>query len=307
MKKSVIFPGQGAQRPTMGKDYYDEFQIAREIYDKASEAIQEDIKKICFEEDDRLNLTEYTQPCILTTEIAMLEVIKKEFGFNPEIYAGHSLGEYTALTAAGVMPFESAVKIVKKRGSLMQSAVPEGKGTMAALIADNIPIDIVKNSCDSNSITMANINSKSQIVISGGVEETKKTCEELEKKIEGLGVIYLNVSAPFHSSLMRGIEDEFKSVLNGFEEVFNKENSVHVLSNFTGTYHLPDTLIENLVRQISGSVKWLDNMSEIMNASNEIYEIGPNKPLGKFFKTVGGEVSSIINLRGARSTFEKKE
>ncbi|MDH5716040.1 MAG: ACP S-malonyltransferase [Spirochaetia bacterium] len=302
-KLSVVFPGQGSQRPTMGMDFYNEYPIAKEIFEKASKAIDCDLKEICFSEDERLNLTEYTQPAILTVEIAMYEVIKKEFNFVPVYFAGHSLGEYTALVAAEVIPFENAVKIVKKRGNLMQTAVPEGKGTMAALICENIPQDKVKVECEKNNITMANINSKNQIVISGSTEETQKTANTLKNEIEGLDVVFLNVSAPFHSSLMKEIENDFNDCLKQYEESFKKYKAETVMSNYTGKFHTAENLLENLVKQISGSVKWLDNMSQLQNVSDKIYEIGPNKPLGKFFKTIGADVISIINLRGAKSAF----
>jgi malonyl CoA-acyl carrier protein transacylase len=132
--RAIVFPGQGSQRPGMGKDFHERFAVAREVYAEASAAAGLDLEALCFGEDERLGLTEFTQPAILTTEIAMLRALEAEFGVEGELFAGHSLGEYTALVAAGVLALADAVRLVRKRGALMQQAVPAGEGAMIAVI-----------------------------------------------------------------------------------------------------------------------------------------------------------------------------
>lgn len=297
---SYVFAGQGSQRPGMGKDFYEEFEESRRIFDEASESINEDLKKICFEEDSRLDLTEYTQPSILTMEMAIYEVLKK-FNKHGSYFAGHSLGEYSALTAAGVFQLKDVVKIVKKRGELMQKAVPEGVGSMAALMAENINQYDYKKILYEFDVDLANMNSKDQVVISGKKINVEKAVEEIKKNYNSIDVIFLNVSAPFHSRLMKEIEQEFREYLLMFP--LEKEYAQKVLSNFTGDFHQPENLIDNLVYQISGSVKWIDNMNKLIERNIPIYEIGPNRPLGKFFLTLGKEVPSIINVRSLYKVF----
>jgi len=131
----AVFPGQGSQRPGMGKDFYEAMPVSRRTFEEASDALGWDVAALCFGDDARLNLTEYTQPCIVTTEVAMLRGLAEKFGFRADCFGGHSLGEFTALTAAGVMPFADTVQIVRMRGRLMQDAVPVGVVSMAAVIA----------------------------------------------------------------------------------------------------------------------------------------------------------------------------
>ena len=291
----------------MAQDFFDQHKVARTIFERASDATGEDIAKLCFEEDPRLDLTEFTQPCILTAEIAMLEVLRAEFGLADEIYGGHSLGEYTALTAAGVLRFEDAVQIVRRRGALMQQAVPEGQGAMAAIKLTNIVDEpgwrqMVKGA----GAEIANMNSPNQIVMSGKKEAVHGAGDKLEEayKDQEIEVRYLTVSAPFHSSMMRGIEDEFHEYLKSFSEHTRPELSVKVLSNFTGILHEPASWIENLVKQISGPVHWIENMKVLKKLSEAegvaIIEVGPNRPLGAFFRAIGAECKSVLNLKTAQ-------
>jgi len=286
----------------MGQDFCENHASAAKIFDTASEAIGEDMKALCFTENPKLNLTEYTQPAILTTEIAMLTVLKEQFGLQADFFAGHSLGEYAALVAAGVMDFKDAVIIVKKRGQLMQAAVPEGVGAMAALLIDNIEQTRFKEITETAGAEIANINSAGQVVISGKTETVKKASEELAKEYPEMRIVDLPVSAPFHSSLMRVIEPEFKEFLGKF--TFKMENSSKVLSNYKGDFHKPEEFLDNIVKQISGSVQWIQNMRVLKDAAGAIYEVGPNKVLSKFFSTIDVNVPSIINERSAKKTFE---
>ncbi len=297
---SYVFAGQGSQRPGMGKDFYEKYEESKKIFDLASEALGEDLKKICFEEDPRLNLTEYTQPSILTMEMAVYEVLKK-YNKSGTYFAGHSLGEYSALCAAGVFEIQDVVRIVRKRGELMQKAVPEGVGAMAALICEDIDRFDYKKILKENDVDLANINSKDQVVISGKKQNVEKSTEEIKKEFSDIQIVFLNVSAPFHSRLMKEIESEFHDYISQF--LVHKENSTFVLSNYTGTFHQRENLIENLVKQISGSVQWIENMKNLISKNTKIIEIGPNRPLGKFFSTLGVEVPSIINEKGMLKIF----
>ncbi|MFN3604111.1 MAG: ACP S-malonyltransferase [Leptonema sp. (in: bacteria)] len=297
---TYVFAGQGSQRVGMGMDFYEKFEESKKIFDLASESLEMDLKKICFEEDPRLNLTEYTQPCILTMEISVYEVLKK-YNKTGSFFAGHSLGEYSALVAANVLDIKDAVKIVRKRGELMQKAVPEGMGAMAALIANDLNQYDYKPILNKHNVDLANINSKDQVVISGKKQDVERAMEEIKKTFPSIDIVLLNVSAPFHSRWMKDIEEEFRSYISKFS--MQKENAKYVLSNFTGNFHNPENLIDNLVKQISGSVQWIQNMQILIEKNQFIIEIGPNRPLGKFFLTLNKEVPSIINVRSLYKVF----
>ncbi len=300
---ALVFPGQGAQKPGMGQDFYEQFPEAKAIYDLGSEKLGVDLAQISFTEDPRLNLTEFTQPAILTMEVAALAVLEKTTGLKGDIFAGHSLGEYSALVAAGALRYEDAVQIVRRRGALMQNAVPEGKGAMLALLHDNIESLGLEQKLSSTGVTFANFNSLAQIVLSGsreGIEEAEKifTAEFPAGK-----AIRLNVSAPFHSTLMQPIEDEFMEYLKSFSAHIDAAKAATVLSNFSGTFHESATFYENLVKQISGSVRWVQNMRVIKDAAETVWEIGPNRVLGKFFTDLEVNAGSIINVRAIKKSF----
>ena len=303
MSIGIVFTGQGSQRIGMAEDFYDEYEIARNTFDEASEAIQVDLTTLCFKENDDINRTENTQPALLTVETGIYSVLKEKFNLSGNYFAGHSLGEYSALTAAGAIDFPDAVKIVRKRGSLMQRATVKEEAAMAALIYEDIEDTNFREILNNEQTEIANINSKDQIVISGLKTAIDKTSEILKKEIPGIDVIILNVKTPFHSSFMKSIQSEFKSYLLEFSKKFNPVNSEKVFSNFTGKLYNPSDMIENLVKQISGSVKWTSNMKEMLNLCEKIYEVGPNRVLGKFFATLNADVKSIINLRALQKIF----
>jgi len=305
---AVVFPGQGSQRSGMGKDFYEQIPICRETYEEAADALGWDVSNMCFGEDERLNLTEYTQPCIVTTEIAMLRGLSKRYGFASEYFGGHSLGEFTALVAAGVMSLSETLKIVQTRGKLMQEAVPVGVGGMAAIISENIDIDMLKKLMEDLPADVANINSANQVVISGELS----ALPEIEKRLaQSLGTeksfrfIRLNVSAPFHSRLMKSIENNFADTLEKFGKNMKPQEAHKVTSNFTGGFHSDDILgiREKLVNQISNTVHWRKNMQSLAAKAEEIYEIGPARPLRDFFKTIGVTCQSITGLAAAEKIF----
>lgn len=294
---ALVFPGQGSQRAGMARDFHDQFSAARDVFAEASAAVGLDLAALCFGEDERLNLTEYTQPCILTAEIAMLRVLRSEFGIDGRTFAGHSLGEYTALVAAGVVDLAEAVRLVRRRGALMQEAVPPGVGAMLAVIGEGLDLERLRARLDGLEVDAANHNSPSQIVVSGRAGDVEKARERLES--DGRRCVPLNVSAPFHSRFMRGVEEKFAPTLS--ETVLRPENAPQVASNYLGTFHPVDAtgIRENLVRQISGTVRWVDNMRELAARAERIIEVGPGRPLSGFFREIGVSTVSIMNLKGA--------
>ncbi len=309
-KIAVVFPGQGAQRPGMGKDFYDNVPDSRTVYEEASQAAGWDIATMCFGDDERLNLTEFTQPCILTTEIAMLRALQTLFGFLPVLFGGHSLGEFTALVAAGAIPLSEAVRIVQVRGRLMQEVVPVGIGAMAAVISDNIDIELVRLALKDLPIDVANINSANQVVISGeavAMPEAEARLQEGLAKNGPFRFIQLNVSAPFHSRFMSTIVEPFGDTLRTVGKKIDQESSITVTSNFRGGFHsgLYEDLINNLVSQLNHSVLWVDNMKSLASRASTIYEVGPGRPLRDFFKTLNINCTSITTLSMAERTFIK--
>jgi [acyl-carrier-protein] S-malonyltransferase/trans-AT polyketide synthase/acyltransferase/oxidoreductase domain-containing protein len=313
MKKdeiAVVFPGQGAQRSGMGKDFHDNVPVSREVYDEASQAAGWDIAAMCFGDDERLNLTEFTQPCILTTEVAMLRGLQILFGFSPALFGGHSLGEFTALVATGALPLSEAVRIVQIRGRLMQDAVPVGRGAMAAVISDNVDIVLVRLALKDLPIDIANINSANQIVISGEAGVMPEAEARLHKalaKDRPFRFIPLNVSAPFHSRFMSTIVEPFEDILRMIGQGIDHDKSITVTSNFRGAFHsgLYEDLINNLVSQLNHSVLWVDNMKALASQAATIYEVGPGRPLRDFFKTINVTCTSITTLATAEKTFKK--
>lgn len=306
---AVVFPGQGTQRPGMGKDFYDNVQASRDTYGEASQTLGWDVAALCFGNDEKINLTEYAQPCILTTEIAMYRGLQILYGFAPAYFGGHSLGEYTALVAADAMPFDEALKTVQSRGQLMQKATPPGTGGMAAVIGKDIDVDVIRNFLEGLPIDVANINSADQVVISGQADSMDIAQERIMQAIGSeifLRFVPLNVSAPFHSRFMDTIKDAFMNILNSISAKLNCDNAGSVTSNFTGYFHSGSVsnLIEKLVAQLSSSVNWHENMMALAEKAHIIYEIGPNRPLKNFFKNIDVECRSITTFSGAQRAFE---
>lgn len=306
--QAIVFPGQGCQRPGMGKDFYDESAVARDTYREASEALGYDVAALCFEEDERLNLAEYAQPCILTTEIAMHRAIMEQWGPRPVCFGGHSLGEYTALVAAGVIPFAEALRVVRTRGELMQQATPLGMGGMAALIAEDLAPRELEPMLDGLPVDIANINSTMQVVISGekkGLGEAETRIGRAWRSRPQFRYVQLIVSAPFHSRFMDAVRKPFREVLEGIRDTLNPSAANRVTCNYTGSFHETDTdtIIERLVAQLSGAVRWTDNMAAIASRAGDILEIGPGRPLREFFKTINVACRSITTMNTACRTF----
>lgn len=300
---AVVFPGQGSQRMGMAEDFVREHDAARLIFDRASATLDLDVAALCHEPDDRLHLTEFTQPCILTAEIAMLETLRQDYDLTPNFYGGHSLGEYSALVAAAVLPFETALRLVRLRGQLMQAAVPMDLGAMVAIsMTEDLPLQTIRFICAEHRVDIANENSPRQVVLSGLKEGVERAAGAIEEELRGCRATWLQVSAPFHSRHMAVIEREFRQALESVRADFCANNACSVTSNTLGGFHTTDTqaIIDALTQQISGSVRWTENMQALSAQASTIIEIGPNRPLRSFFKTLGVSVRSIIDLRSTR-------
>lgn len=308
-KYAVVFPGQGSQRPGMGKDFYERIAVCRHTYDEASEALGWDVAAMCFGEDERLNLTEYTQPCIVTTEVAMLRGLKELYGFSPTYFGGHSLGEFAAMVAAGVLTLGDAVRIVHKRGRLMQEAVPVGVGAMSAVIGEKLDSRVIAETLAGLPVDVANVNSSRQVVISGEAKympEAESRLTEALSADQSVRFVQLNVSAPFHSRFMSPIEESFEETLRNFQTSLIAENARGVTSNYTGGFHAEnqDEIIRSLVLQLSNTVKWMHNMTELSTQAEKIYEVGPGRPLRAFFQTMDVDCTSVTALSAAERLFQ---
>ncbi len=299
----MVFPGQGAQKKGMARDFIEAYSDAADVFKTADQILDFDVYEICHGDGDLLNQTNYTQPCILTAEIAMFRALQAHHNLKADYFAGHSLGEYAALVAADVLSFESALKIVARRGELMNRA--DENGAMAAVIMDDIDLHTIGQIADQHNIDIANDNSAQQVVLSGRQNDLDKTLAALTAEFEGqtFRAVPLTVSAAFHSRYMAPVEAEFHEFLLDFADEINEQNLSKVASNFLGKFYIADKLqlIESLSRQISGTVKWRDNMNLLKD--QQILELGPNRPLRGFFKTIDVDITSVINLKSAQKTF----
>ena len=285
MKRAFLFPGQGAQSVGMGKDFYEKYEEARKIYDKASEISGMDIKKICFEgPEEELMKTENTQIAILTTSLAILEVLRLH-NIEAQIATGLSLGEYTALIYSGVISFEDGIKLIKKRGYYMQHLLPNKKFEMAAVIGLNSSkIEEVCKQIEKTGkfITPANYNCKIQTVISGEECAIKEATIKL-KELGAKRVIPLKTSGPFHTKKLEKAKEEYSKELDKI--TFNK-GKVKVIKNIDGNYYLEnENLKQILAEHIVNPVRF-DKTIELMKNENidEYIEIGPGKALTGFIK-----------------------
>jgi len=309
MAQSAVFPGQGAQRAGMAADFVERYGEARRAFERAQAALPFDVYALCHGGDERLDLTEFTQPCILTAEIAMLEALKAHFGFRPEYFGGHSLGEYAALVAAGALPLEAALELVHLRGRLMQRAVPPGAGAMAAVIMENLPLEEVRELAAEHEVEVANDNSPEQIVLSGKADPVARAAKAISERFQGVRVVPLTVSAPFHSRWMGEIEAEFRAALEASSGGWAPERARAVAADVTGGFHSGQRadLVDALARQLSGAVRWRDNMRALAERAGKIVEVGPNRPLRGFFKAMGVTVQSVTDVRTACRAFRTSE
>lgn len=298
-KIAFIYPGQGAQKCGMGKDFYEHSEKAAELFDKASGLLGIDMKALCFEENDKLDLTEYTQAALVTTCLAMTRVVTEK-GIRPDATAGLSLGEYCAISVAGGMSLEDAITTVRTRGILMQNAVPAGEGAMAAVLGmtgDDIEA-VIKNI---DGVTVANFNCPGQIVITGEKEAVEHAAEAL--KVAGAKrAVMLNVSGPFHSPMMKPAGEELARVL---EKVTLTELEIPYVTNVTAEYvsDIRETKAL-LAQQVASSVRWQESMERmIADGVDTFVEIGPGRTLAGFMRKIDRDVK-VYNI-GAWEDVEK--
>ena len=285
-KTAFIFPGQGAQKAGMGKDFYEQSVTAAEVFDKASKLLDIDMKALCFEENDLLDQTEYTQAALVTTCLAIAKVLD-ERGVTPDAAAGLSLGEYCAIAIAGGMSAEDAITTVRKRGILMQNAVPGGKGSMAAVLGMAAE-EIEKVLSEIEGVSIANYNFPGQIVITGWKESVEKASEVL-KEAGAKRVLPLNVSGPFHSPLLEEAGRELGRVLKNVE--------LHPL-NFPSVTHVTAQYVEDisetkelLKQQVASSVRWQQSVERmIADGVDTFVEVGPGKTLAGFMRKIDKNV-----------------
>jgi len=298
---SVIFPGQGSQLIGMGKEFFEKYEIVKNFFKEADETLGISLSKIILEgPKDELNLTKNTQPAIFLISYSIFNVIKKEFNINlnkAKYFAGHSLGEYSALSCAGYLSFTDTIKLLRIRGDAMQNAVPKGKGGMLAVLGSTIEDieKILQNYSNEFLAQIANDNSDGQIVLSGKNNDLEKLTQVLKEK--NIKNIKLPVSAPFHCELMENATQIMKKEIEkvNFNNAQNK-----LISNVTATEILnQDELKRLLIEQIESRVRWRESVINMINSGvKEFIEIGPGKVLSGLVKRInkGVKINTINNI-----------
>src|SRR5215217_6573418 len=296
----IIFPGQGSQSPGMGKELFEKFPVARQVFEEADDALDFSISRLCFEGPaEELQLTENTQPAILTVSVAAFRATQETGIGAPAFVAGHSLGEYSALVAAGALSLPDAVRTVRARGRYMQDAVPVGTGAMAAVIGGELA-DIKRICAEASGdqvCSIANFNSPNQAVIAGSTEAVDRAIERLNGVAKR--VIKLKVSAPFHCALMKPAQDRLAPDL---ERLSFNEPAMPVVTNVDArATTAPDELRAALVRQVSAPVRWLESMQLLVQQGvDTVVEAGPGKVLSGLMRQMDRDVKTL-NVENAAS------
>lgn len=307
MKIAFVFPGQGSQKVGMLQDLYKEFPVVKQRFDEADDALGFSLTQLCFNgPDEDLMQTYNTQPAILTASVACYEVLKEK-GILPDIVAGHSLGEYSALVAAGALAFTDAVQIVRKRGQYMQEAVPFGEGAMAAIIAlarEKVVEICVAVSEESGPVQAVNFNCPGQIVIAGAAKAVELAAEKM-KEAGAKRAIMLHVSAPFHSVLMEPAALRLAAEL---DTITVHDAKIPVVANITGKIEQDgDAIKAALVKQAASPVLWEDCVAGIVDFGAESFvEVGPGKVLTGFTKKINKTVhnENVEDLASLSKTLE---
>jgi [acyl-carrier-protein] S-malonyltransferase len=293
-KLAFIFPGQGSQTVGMGKDLYDNFPAAKKTFEEADDALGFKLSEMCFAgTSEDLALTANTQPAILTASVAALRAMQSENFPMPDYVAGHSLGEYSALVAAGALDFSDAVKIVRKRGTYMQEAVPVGVGAMAAILG--LDLETIEKACseaeEGQVCSPANINSSSQIVIAGNSEAIDRAIEILKER-GAKRAIKLNVSAPFHCALMLPAQERLAEDL---QRVDFQDLTVPIIENVSALENTSGERVRSaLTEQVSKSVRWAPSIEKLIENGMETFvEVGAGKVLSGLVRQINRDVRSL--------------
>ena len=307
MKYSIVFPGQGSQSIGMLSDLSSNFSIVSEIFQEASDALEVDLWKIAQEDQEALNLTENTQPVMLAAGYATYKVLSNEVKLSPVCMAGHSLGEYTALVASKSLNFFDAVKLVRRRAELMQSAVPTGSGSMAAVLGldDAKVIEICAQSSSYGVVEAVNFNSPGQVVIAGEKEAVIKACDEM-KEAGAKRALVLPVSVPSHCSLMTDAAEEFKTSVDTVNFQMGNERVIH---NVDADYARDvEEIKSKLVEQLHKPVLWTLSVEKMKKTGVErLIEVGPGKVLAGLTRRIDKSLSgsAIIDVATLKSTIEE--
>jgi [acyl-carrier-protein] S-malonyltransferase len=301
-KIAFLFPGQGSQAVGMGRDLAEKFTVARQSFEEADAALGYSLSKLCFEGPaEQLMRTEFTQPAIFAVSMAAYRVLASR-GVEPQIAAGHSLGEYAACAAAGVMSFADAIRALRARGRFMQEAVPQGQGAMAAVLG--LDADAVRGVCDAAAkdtnqvVSPANLNSSEQVVISGTAAGVARA-SELAKEKGAKKVVPLQVSAPFHCALMQPAQDRLAEVLKGIEV---RDPRFPIVSNVTADITKKGGKERNLlIEQVTAPVRWLESMRWMIDRSVSTFvEVGPGRVLSGLMRQID-RAQKCLNVEDSAS------